>query len=394
MNARYRFIITGVFLLCAFSLSAQNMRNLPVQPYNNPDEVVTFSRQTGFEQAVHILNSFSKQYEQKVIIDKSSMRSSIGVNIPPMPWKQALNYIIAATGLVLQEYPNYYEILPKGAEEKESKVERGLVDLSTREIKISATFFEGNKRLLREIGVDWSTLKNGKVQVNSLGATNVSQQYFTVTFPNEPIPWMNILNTGWDVKALFSTFEAANEGKILSSPTVKVMDGEEGFIQVGQDFSIKQTDFAGNTVDKFFSTGTILRVTPNIIDVNDTTFLHMQVSAEKSSAQPDPVSTVINKQQATTQVLLLSGEETVIAGLYRTDETHVRKGIPFLKDLPWYVLGLRYLFGYESSDKAEQELVILIKAEIVPTITERLMKEAVTSVDSSTTDNSPTMQTN
>lgn len=391
MNARMCGTITAVFLLLFSTLNAQNLRNLPIHPYTNPDEVVTFSRETNFDQAIEILNSFSKQYEQRIIINKTSMHSPIGVNIPPMPWKQALNYIIAATGMVLNEYPNYYEILPKGSEKKESKVEQGLVDLHTREIKISATFFEGNKRLLREIGVDWSTLKNGKVQLNTYGESSVTQEFFTVRFPNEPLPWTSILSSGWNVKALFSTFEAANEGKIIASPTVKVMDGEEGYIQVGQDFSIKQTDFAGNTVDKFFSTGTILKVTPNIIDIHDTTFIHMEVSAEKSSAQPDPVSTVINKQQATTQVLMLSGEETVIGGLYRTDETSVRKGIPFLKDLPWWVFGIRYLFGYESKDTSEQELVILIKAEIVPTISERLAKMASTKADTVTTDSSSFM---
>ncbi|NIU01694.1 MAG: hypothetical protein GWN62_25940, partial [Aliifodinibius sp.] len=51
-------------------------------------------------------------------------------------------------------------------------------------------------------------------------------------------------NTGIDVQALFSAFEADNLGEILASPTVKVMDGQEGNIQVGQDFSIKQRDIA------------------------------------------------------------------------------------------------------------------------------------------------------
>lgn len=383
-------ILALILLFSATGVVAQNINNLPVKPYNNPDEIVTFSGETTVDQALQILNNFAKEYEQRVIIDNSSLRRAIGVNIPPMPWKQALDYIIAATDTRLIEHPNYYEVVPKDQEKRTSKVEEGLVNLQTREVKISATFFEGNKRLLREIGIDWTTLKNGKVQISSMGAQNVSQQFFSVRLPSgESQSLHNILNTGWDVTALFSTFEAANQGKILASPTVKVMEGEEGYIQVGQDFSIKQTDFAGNTVDKFFSVGTILRVTPNIIEVNDTTFLHMDVVAEKSSAQPDPVSTIINKQEATTQVLLLSGEETVIAGLYRTEETTVRRGIPYLKDLPWWFFGLRYLFGYQSLDSQEQELVILIKAEIVPTIAERIrQKTAAMNAPADTSDTS------
>ena len=41
-------------------------------------------------------------------------------------------------------------------------------------------------------------------------------------------------------------------------------DGKEGKIQVGSDFSIKQKDFSGNTVEKFYPTGTILTVTPHV----------------------------------------------------------------------------------------------------------------------------------
>jgi general secretion pathway protein D len=70
--------------------------------------------------------------------------------------------------------------------------------------------------------------------------------------------------------------------------------------------------------------------------------------------------------------LLLNGEQTVIGGLFVNDETTVRNGIPILKDLPWWVFGLRYLFGSDSKEIAKKELVILIKADLVPTLKERL----------------------
>ena len=50
----------------------------------------------------------------------------------------------------------------------------------------------------------------------------------------------------------------------------------------------------------------------------------------------------------------------------------MRTGVPFLKDLPWYVLGLRYLFGYDKEEITKKELVILLKAELVPTLQERI----------------------
>jgi type IV pilus assembly protein PilQ len=96
------------------------------------------------------------------------------------------------------------------------------------------------------------------------------------------------------------------------------------------------------------------------------------IQAEQSSVVPGQVSTIINKAQANTDVLLLDGEETLIGGLYNNEVTTVRQGVPFLKDLPWYVFGLRYLFGYNLDQIDKKELVILLKAELVPTLQERV----------------------
>jgi type II secretory pathway component GspD/PulD (secretin) len=55
-----------------------------------------------------------------------------------------------------------------------------------------------------------------------------------------------------DVRALFSTLSSRNVGKILARPQVMVSEGNEGKIQVGEDFSIKTRDFAGNNHRPFF----------------------------------------------------------------------------------------------------------------------------------------------
>ena len=98
----------------------------------------------------------------------------------------------------------------------------------------------------------------------------------------------------------------------------------------------------------------------------------MNVDVERSTVQPGQVSTIINKAKATTNLLLLDGEETVIGGLYETTVNTVRTGVPFLKDLPWYVFGLRYIFGYDRDESEKTELIILLKAELVPTLQERI----------------------
>jgi len=387
-------IFTGLYA------NAQSQDRLP-REYTNPEEMISFDRQTGFQDALQILDTFSQRFEQRFIIDRTGRTGPINIALPAMHWNDALGYIVRLNNLVLRSEPDYIEVLtqeqararearPEGTDPTVPIAEQK-ARTSTREIRINATFFEGNRRALREIGVDWSTLTQNVpaniqdfisdggqgqlpdasfggrfVQVNSRAAQNVSQTVF-----NSLINFGDV-GAGIEVQALFSAFEADNLGRIIATPSIKIMDGEQGRIQDGQDFSIKQRDFAGNVIDQFFSTGTILEVRPQIIQYGDTTFIYLDMQAERSSAQPDPVSTIINKQQVNTHALLLDGESTVIAGLFRAERSEIRRGIPLLKDLPWWFFGLKYLFGYNSTDIIENELVILLQAELEKPIPERM----------------------
>ena len=397
--------------------------------YTNPEEVVIFDRSTSFQRALDVINEFAQENLNKVIIDRTATEGNLGISIPPMHWWDALDLMLRVKDLALIEQKEFFEIVTYQSQNQSAQPaaatgtqgtpqgEDGeiLATIDSREVRINAIFFEGSRRALREIGVDWSTLtedvpatigsfvnpqqggggqgggggggggQGGQgsgqlpatagfedqfVSVNAKGAQSVSQNVF-----NSLINFGEIGNSGISVQALFSAFEADNLGEILASPSVKVMDGQEGRIQVGQDFSIKQRDFAGNVTDQFFSVGTILTVTPTIIEQNDTTIIHVDVEAERSSAQPDPVSTIVNKQNAQTQAILVDGEATAIAGLYRSEVAEVRRGVPILKDLPPWLFGLRFLFGYNSKDYQMRELVILVQAEIEPTIQERYGEE-------------------
>lgn len=377
--------------------------------YTNPDEIVAFDKSTPYVEAMEVINQFIQEYRNKFIIDQSGASGEIGINLPAMHWEDALQFILRIKSLGKREFDDYIEIVPLSVLEAEANPGQAVpannpnavavseFDLQTREVRINATFFEGNKRALQEIGIDWSTLTNNVpaninevvtgdgispeqgvpqgenftdqfVSVNSFGASGVSQNVFNALVN------LGEVGPGIRVQALFSAFEADNLGEVIATPSVKVIDGEEGRIQVGQDFSIKQRDIAGNVTDQFFSTGTILTVTPQVIDDGDTTFIHLDLAVERSSALPDAVSTIINKQQATTQALLLDGEATSIAGLYRTEENKVRRGIPILKDLPPWFFGLRYLFGYNSNDYVENELIIIVQAKMEESLRDRLTR--------------------
>jgi len=99
--------------------------------------------------------------------------------------------------------------------------------------------------------------------------------------------------------------------------------------------------------------------------------VHLDVMVENSSATPSAAGLIIDRNTADTQVLLLDGEQTIIGGLYSTRESISRKGIPFLKDLPWWFFGLRYIFGRTQRTITQSELLIVLQVKVLDPLTAR-----------------------
>ncbi|MFQ5707799.1 MAG: SPOR domain-containing protein [bacterium] len=326
-----------------------------------PDEVVSFDSSLPMPSALDILNQYSKKFEGKIIIDPTGHSGPIGVMVNNMYWKRAFEFILRSNLLKFVEHEKYYEVVPLGA--ATARAEETL-STGTREVEIHAVFFEADYQTLLEAGIDWSIIKRGKVAVNSRFGSEVTKDLFSVQLTDR--------YRLWDVSALLRTFETLNKGEIIANPQIKVMEGEQGKIKVGTNFFLTTRDFAGNTRFTEYESGIILTVTPHIIGQGDSMFIHLDISAERSSVFPDPVNTTKAITESRTQVLLLSGEETAIAGLFSNEVRDTRKGIPLLKDLPPWFFGLRYLFGFTSKEVKKKELVILLRATVIPTVAERL----------------------
>ncbi len=175
------------------------------------------------------------------------------------------------------------------------------------------------------------------------------------------------------------TFESMTKGEIIANPQITVLDGQRGKIKVGTDFFLIVRDFAGNARQAKFESGIILDVLPRVIGSGDSTFIHLDIVTERSTvflvgALENPQKVITESR---TRALLLSGEETVIAGLFSNEIRDTRRGIPILKDLPPWFFGLRYLFGFTKKEVLKKELIIILTARIVPTIAERMNRRNI-----------------
>jgi type IV pilus assembly protein PilQ len=211
------------------------------------------------------------------------------------------------------------------------------------------------------MGIDWTTFKNGTVRAQAFGASNVGKEYLRILANG------NLKNSTISVSALLRLFESKNKGEVLARPQIRVMDGQKGKIKVGKNFYLILQDFAGNSRYTEYEAGVILTVTPKIYGRSDSTFIYLDILAERSDVQNDVFGPTKSVTEGATRVLLLNGEETVLAGLLSHETLNLRRGIPILKDMPL----LKLLFSYNSKSVRKKELVILMEAKIVPTLLSR-----------------------
>ena len=365
--------ITILYLFITFiTLPGVSQDRFP-REYVPQEELCSINGQLDFQDAMNILSEYSIQFAHKPIFDPTKQKGSIGIDVDALQWEKALQIILGARGLWYQEEEHFFKIVYPSNTSTISSQSTKLPDEinlrpGSKEIKIETIFFEGDRKAISEIGLDWSTFYNGKVSMSTdqLGALSVNESFFNLDV-KVPSKTFDV-----DIRALLSIFDSKNIGKVLAQPQVVVTEGNEGKIQVGQDFSIKTRDFAGNLIDRFFSTGTILQVSPYIIkNEDDGEAILLKAHVERSQAKPDVVSTIINKSEANSYIQLFDGEETLIAGLYNTEKIILRKGLPFLKDLPPWFFGLSYLFGYNRTETSQKELIIILKASILPDVFDR-----------------------
>jgi general secretion pathway protein D len=332
---------------------------------------------THINDALQILEGYVIRSTGKKLVNLSSYNASINVPINDLDWQKALELILLQNNLTQAELPGLITVIDKFVPpaEKDSSIEKQIdptiADAQLKQVRIKAVAMLADRSYLKNLGVDWSTVANGKVNITTgfSGASQLTSPFSISGGGNASIGSHSV-----DITTLLRTIENDQKGNIIAEPSVLVSSGKNGYIQVGQDISIKTADEAGNTKDTFFSTGIIMTVSPEVVELEGEELIKLKIAIERSSGVPSAVSTVISTSKSNTELMLYDGEETVIAGLFDKDEVKVRSGIPILKDLPWWVFGIRYLAGYDSYEKKERELIITITAEIMDTALDRLRR--------------------
>ena len=172
-----------------------------------------------------------------------------------------------------------------------------------------------------------------------------------------------------------SALQRSGQAKILSAPSLMVMNNQEAQINVGTRIPVQSqsiigvgtTQTGGTTTTNtgigqttYLDTGVILQVKPR---VNPGGLVYMDVSQEVS--KPGPAAPgenpQINTRTLDTSIAVQSGQTILLGGLISEDDQDSDDGVPGLSRIP--ILGK--LFGSTDRKNQRTELIVLITPQVV-----------------------------
>lgn len=237
------------------------------------------------------------------------------------------------------------------------------VDVPPRQVLIEATLAELNDDASEELGILWNarvTFKGGARQTR---------------FPFES-KWLGgDSDVGWtfgevsfkEFQVQLDAMETSGDAKILASPRIRVLHGEEAEINittktvVGTELSGEDETGLVNQKPIHEDVGVSLKVVPLIhSDGSITLKVEPSVStAKESSFFEDQVDTF--NRQATTTVSVTDGETIAIGGLLQNEERDKVTKIPVLGDIPF----LGKAFTHTSKEVKKSDLVVFLTLHII-----------------------------
>ena len=150
-----------VILFLAVQAYPQKYLEKEFKGSTNPDELVTLSPNVSFNQAIALLSKISESVTGKKIVSTVDTDDPIGIEINNMDYDKALVVLVQYKGLIYDEKEDVI-VVKRKAEVSEDKTTDNYAPVTTRDVKISAVFFEMDVNKSRERGVDWKVLLSHK----------------------------------------------------------------------------------------------------------------------------------------------------------------------------------------------------------------------------------------
>lgn len=173
-------------------------------------------------------------------------------------------------------------------------------------------------------------------------------------------------NSAGNVRAVLNALADKSLVRVISSPSLMVLDNHTASISVGNQQPIRSsrtvTD-GGNVTEsiQYKDTGVNLSVTPSVNAGNMVTMQLIQAIVDVGAPDSATGQRSFLQRQVASKVAVRSGETLVLGGLIQDNTNRGNSGLPLLKDIP--LIG--GLFGTQTRNTNRTELLVVITPRVV-----------------------------
>ncbi|HLX98241.1 MAG TPA: type II secretion system secretin GspD [Roseiarcus sp.] len=166
-------------------------------------------------------------------------------------------------------------------------------------------------------------------------------------------------------RVVINALSAITDVKILSNPSLVVVDNGDASLEVGDQVPIStgsatvlsSNNAVVNTID-YKNTGVILHVQPHV-NYNGSVMLDIdQLVSEPTGPALTPT---ISTREVKSTISVISGQTVMLAGMIQDNLTKSRSGVPILSQLPY----VGAAFGTTGNNDVRTELIMFIRPQII-----------------------------
>jgi general secretion pathway protein D len=174
-----------------------------------------------------------------------------------------------------------------------------------------------------------------------------------------------------DPKVVLDALSDVTEVKVVSSPSVVVVDNQPAILKVGDEVPISTQQasildpgsnggFPVVNSIQFRDTGVILKVIPR---VNSSGLVTMDIEQEISQVSPDSpaLTPTISQRQVASTISVYSGQMVALGGLISEQRNRDKSSVPIVNKIP--VLG--DLLGSNGHELHRTELIVFIRPQVI-----------------------------
>jgi len=230
------------------------------------------------------------------------------------------------------------------------------IDIPQNLIEIEAIIVDIDRSRLKELGVDWQYLNNGRgisSNVSGIGQDPVNQF-------NQGSATMLISDIGRFYASL-RLLETQGEATVIANPSVLTLENQPAVIDLSETTYIETV---GERVANVLpvTAGTMLRVTPRKIRDKHTQRIQLIVDIEDGRIEQKSAGDLprVKRNTIATKAVIDKDYSLVVGGYHLQEQTHKLNKVPFLGDIPY----LGKIFTSEDKSVSHRERLFILTPHI------------------------------